>query len=59
MLVVTGLIHLLQLPLVLNQNLVVMAKFDMRKMMETVVKYHCTELWLVPRMWPCPIPYRT
>lgn len=28
----------LQLPIVLNQKLVVMVKFDMRQMLETVVK---------------------
>jgi len=27
-----------------------MTKFNMRKMMDTIVRYHCNELWLVPRM---------
>lgn len=46
---VTGLVHLLHLPSVLGQDLIVIRTFDMRIMMDTIVKYHCTELWLVPR----------
>lgn len=29
--------------------MVIMAKFDMKQMMETIVKFKCDELWLVPR----------
>lgn len=46
---VTGIVHILQLPLLLNQEVVLMAKFTMKSMLETVVKYQCQELWLVPR----------
>lgn len=54
---VTGLVHLLHLPSTLDQDLVVVPKFDMRRMMQVVVQYHCTELWLVPRAWrPLPPP---
>ncbi|KXJ85359.1 hypothetical protein Micbo1qcDRAFT_186656 [Microdochium bolleyi] len=45
---ITGLVHLLHLPLVLHQDLLVMPKFEMRTMMEAIVKYRCNELWLVP-----------
>ncbi|RKL19142.1 hypothetical protein BFJ68_g3417 [Fusarium oxysporum] len=44
----TGLVHLLHLPIVLEQQMVIMAKFDMKQMMETVVRFKCDELWLVP-----------
>ncbi|KAF5566247.1 phenylacetyl ligase [Fusarium napiforme] len=45
---ITGLVHLLHLPIVLNQQMVIMAKFDMKQMMETIVRFKCDELWLVP-----------
>ncbi|EXL98275.1 hypothetical protein NOF04DRAFT_6685 [Fusarium oxysporum II5] len=45
---ITGLVHLLHLPIVLEQQMVIMAKFDMKQMMETVVRFKCDELWLVP-----------
>ncbi|PCD25209.1 hypothetical protein AU210_014318 [Fusarium oxysporum f. sp. radicis-cucumerinum] len=45
---ITGLVHLLHLPIVLGQQMVIMAKFDMKQMMETVVRFKCDELWLVP-----------
>ncbi|EWY82773.1 hypothetical protein FOYG_14866 [Fusarium oxysporum NRRL 32931] len=45
---ITGLVHLLHLPIVLEQQMVIMAKFDMKQMMETVVTFKCDELWLVP-----------
>ncbi|KAF5552615.1 phenylacetyl ligase [Fusarium mexicanum] len=45
---VTGLVHLLHLPIVLEQQMVIMAKFDMKQMMETIVRFKCDELWLVP-----------
>ncbi|KAF5973534.1 hypothetical protein FBULB1_8280 [Fusarium bulbicola] len=45
---ITGLIHLLHLPIVLEQQMVIMAKFDMKQMMETIVRFKCDELWLVP-----------
>ncbi|KAF5561451.1 phenylacetyl ligase [Fusarium phyllophilum] len=45
---ITGLVHLLHLPIVLEQQMVIMAKFDMKQMMDTIVKFKCDELWLVP-----------
>ncbi|KAF5684532.1 phenylacetyl ligase [Fusarium circinatum] len=45
---ITGLVHLLHLPIVLEQQVVIMAKFDMKQMMETGVRFKCDELWLVP-----------
>ncbi|KAF5621157.1 phenylacetyl ligase [Fusarium tjaetaba] len=45
---ITGLVHLLHLPFVLEQQMVIMAKFDMKQMMETIVRFKCDELWLVP-----------
>ncbi|KAF5694707.1 phenylacetyl ligase [Fusarium denticulatum] len=45
---ITGLVHLLHLPIVLEQQMVIMAKFDMKQMMETIVRFKCDELWLVP-----------
>ncbi|KAL2202236.1 acetyl-CoA synthetase-like protein [Sarocladium strictum] len=45
---ITGLVHLLHLPVALDQDMVVMAKFDMTSMLRTIVKYKCNELWLVP-----------
>lgn len=46
---VTGLVHILHLPLVLNQEVVLLAKFTTQSMLDAVVKYACEELWLVPR----------
>ncbi|KAF5981905.1 phenylacetyl ligase [Fusarium coicis] len=45
---ITGLVHLLHLPIVLEQQMVIMAKFDVKRMMETIVRFKCDELWLVP-----------
>ncbi|CAG9977392.1 unnamed protein product [Clonostachys byssicola] len=45
---VTGLVHLIHLPPASGQDLVIMASFDMRAMMEVIVRFRCTELWLVP-----------
>ncbi|CVL06724.1 related to phenylacetyl-CoA ligase [Fusarium mangiferae] len=45
---ITGLVHLLHLPIILEQQMVIMAKFDMKQMMETIVRFKCDELWLVP-----------
>lgn len=47
---VTGLVHLIQLPPASGQDLVIMTTFDMKAMMEVIVRFRCTELWLVPRM---------
>ncbi|KAG5808559.1 hypothetical protein H9Q74_002516 [Fusarium xylarioides] len=45
---ITGLVHLLHLPIVLEQQMVIMAKFDIKQMMETILRFKCDELWLVP-----------
>ncbi|KIY01306.1 uncharacterized protein Z520_02858 [Fonsecaea multimorphosa CBS 102226] len=45
---ITGLVQILQLPIVLDQEVILMPKFDMQGMMDTIVKYKCDELWLVP-----------
>ncbi|UPL03165.1 hypothetical protein LCI18_014099 [Fusarium solani-melongenae] len=45
---ITGLVHLLHLPIALQQDMVIMAKFDMTRMMQTIVEFQCDELWLVP-----------
>ncbi|OAG42492.1 hypothetical protein AYO21_03368 [Fonsecaea monophora] len=46
---ITGLVQILQLPIVIDQEVVLMPKFEMKAMMDTIVKYKCDELWLVPR----------
>lgn len=46
---VTGIVQILQLPLVLNQQVVMMPKFNMKEMLDVIYKYKCDELWLVPR----------
>lgn len=46
---VTGIVQILQLPLTLNQEVVMMAKFNMQEMLDVIMKYKCDELWLVPR----------
>ncbi|CAK7202399.1 hypothetical protein SEUCBS139899_005122 [Sporothrix eucalyptigena] len=45
---ITGLLQLIHLPVMMDQELVLMAQFDMPSMLEAVVKYRCEELWLVP-----------
>ncbi|KAJ4262904.1 hypothetical protein NW762_006517 [Fusarium torreyae] len=45
---ITGLIHLLHLPIILEQHMIIMARFDMKQMMRTIVQFKCDELWLVP-----------
>ncbi|CAK7231499.1 hypothetical protein SBRCBS47491_007950 [Sporothrix bragantina] len=45
---ITGLLQLIHLPVMMDQELVLMAQFDMPSMLDAVVKYRCEELWLVP-----------
>ncbi|KAH7161513.1 hypothetical protein EDB81DRAFT_839833 [Dactylonectria macrodidyma] len=45
---ITGLVHLILLPILLHQNIVILAKFDMKRMMDTITNFRCNELWLVP-----------
>ncbi|CAK7234575.1 hypothetical protein SCUCBS95973_008982 [Sporothrix curviconia] len=45
---VTGLVHLLHLPILLDQEVVVMGEFTLASMLDTIIKHQCVELWLVP-----------
>ncbi|KAI1619265.1 hypothetical protein EDD37DRAFT_676002 [Exophiala viscosa] len=45
---ITGLIQILNVPIVLNQDVIVMPKFNMKQMLDVIVRYRCDELWLVP-----------
>lgn len=49
LIVVTGIVQILQLPLALNQEVVIMGKFNMQEMLDVIDKYKCDELWMVPR----------
>lgn len=46
---VTGLVQLIHFPAFINQEVVVMSRFDMKEMLRTMEKWRCNELWLVPR----------
>ena len=46
---VTGIVQILQLPLTLNQEVVMMSKFNMQEMLDVIVNFKCDELWMVPR----------
>lgn len=46
---VAGLSQLVFCPIFLNSEVVILAKFEMRAMLEAVVKYKINEMWLVPR----------
>lgn len=46
---VTGLVQIMHLPALLNQEVVIMRKFTMKGMLDAIVKYKSNELWLVPR----------
>ncbi|KAF2008866.1 CoA ligase-like protein, partial [Aaosphaeria arxii CBS 175.79] len=45
---ITGIVHILQLPVLLGQEVILMSKFTMQSMLDAVAKYRCEELWLVP-----------
>ncbi|KAH6677857.1 hypothetical protein F5X68DRAFT_224037 [Plectosphaerella plurivora] len=45
---ITGLIHLLHLPVLLGQDLILLRQFKMSTMLEAISRYKCDELWLVP-----------
>lgn len=52
---VAGLSQLVFCPIFLNAEAVILAKFEMRSMLEAVVKYKINEMWLVPReSWMMP-----
>jgi hypothetical protein len=46
---VTGLIHLLHLPLIMTQEVIVIPRFTMETMLKTISTFRCEELWMVPR----------
>lgn len=50
---VTGIVQILQLPLTLNQEVVMMSKFNMQEMLDVIVDFKCDELWMVPRESRC------
>ncbi|KAL3444240.1 hypothetical protein BJX65DRAFT_311019 [Aspergillus insuetus] len=45
---ITGVVHLLNLPLLLQQEVVIMPRFSMAGFLKTVAAFSCDELWLVP-----------
>ncbi|OAL54597.1 acetyl-CoA synthetase-like protein [Pyrenochaeta sp. DS3sAY3a] len=45
---ITGLVHLLHLPIILGQDVILMRQFTMTSMLDVICKHHCEELWLVP-----------
>ncbi|KAH8592885.1 hypothetical protein B0O99DRAFT_653545 [Bisporella sp. PMI_857] len=45
---ITGLVHVLHLPVILNAEVYMLPKFTMKSMLEVVVKYQISELLLVP-----------
>src|SRR5258708_1429954 len=46
---VAGLVQIMIFPAHITQDVVVMEKFNMKKMLDAIVKYRSDELWLVPR----------
>lgn len=50
---VTGLAQIMHLPVLVNQDVVLVHKFNMKKMLDAIVKYRANELWLVPRQKSC------
>ena len=45
---ITGLVHALHLPMLINAEVVMLPAFDMKSMLDTVVEYQITEMLLVP-----------
>ncbi|KAH6711195.1 hypothetical protein BKA61DRAFT_645348 [Leptodontidium sp. MPI-SDFR-AT-0119] len=45
---ITGLVQIMILPAHINQEVIIMAKFNMKDMLDAIVKYKSNELWLVP-----------
>ena len=57
---ITGLVHALHLPVLINAEVVMLPSFDMKSMLDTVVEYQIKEMLLVPpiliRMYAyCPL----
>lgn len=50
---VTGLIQIMTLPAHINQEVILMSRFHMKRMLDAIVKYKSDELWLVPRKSSC------
>jgi len=49
LIIVTGLLQIMIVPIFLNQDVVIIRKFELRKMLAIVTRHQCEELWLVPR----------
>jgi 4-coumarate--CoA ligase len=49
---VTGFVQIMHLPVLLNQEVIIMQNFTLKGMLDAVVKYRSSELWLVPRKFP-------
>ncbi|WPH00539.1 Hypothetical protein R9X50_00336800 [Acrodontium crateriforme] len=45
---ITGLVHALHLPALINAKVIMLPAFDMKSMLDTVVEYHIKEMLLVP-----------
>ena len=45
---ITGLVHALHLPVLLNADVIMLPSFDMKSMLDTVVEYQIKEMLLVP-----------
>ncbi|PVH71102.1 acetyl-CoA synthetase-like protein [Cadophora sp. DSE1049] len=45
---ITGLVQIMIFPVHINQEVIIMARFNMKNMLDAVVKYRSEELWLVP-----------
>ncbi|KAJ0269073.1 hypothetical protein COL940_012792 [Colletotrichum noveboracense] len=45
---ITGLLQFLHVPIMFDQDVVLLSKFNMADMMKTILSYKCKELWLVP-----------
>ncbi|KAN0105865.1 4-coumarate-CoA ligase 2 [Hyaloscypha variabilis] len=45
---ITGLLQIMIVPVFLNQDVVIIRKFELRKMLGIVTRHQCEELWLVP-----------
>ena len=45
---ITGLVHALHLPVLINAEVIMLPSFDMKSMLDTVVEYQIKEMLLVP-----------
>jgi acyl-CoA synthetase (AMP-forming)/AMP-acid ligase II len=56
LIVVTGLLQIMIVPVFLNHDVVIIRKYELRKMLDIVTRHQCGELWLVPRKPRTPYP---